>query len=96
MFKKGFWKLFNPNSTDSITWLELIGYFGKLLHISYDIEGLLRMPAQIWTHEVRDMQPWVSEELMRGFTSRLKDGVSVSGGHSDHWIDDIPIEDKLL
>jgi len=96
LLKKGFWKLFNPNSTDSITWLELISFFGKLLHISYDIEGFLRIPAQTWTDEVRDMQPWVSEELMRGFGSRLKDEALVSGGHSDHWIDGIPIEDKLL
>lgn len=42
------------------------------------------------------MSPWLSRILLHRFRTRLKDKSGVSGGNSDHWIDEIPIEDKLL
>ena len=42
------------------------------------------------------MNHWMSKILRIYFHNRLRDGTLVSDGDSDHWIDDIPIEDKLL
>lgn len=42
------------------------------------------------------MNPWMGSKLENLFQDRHKDHASVAGGDSDHWIDEIPIEDKLL
>ena len=82
-----------PNSK---IWFEIIDEFFLLLHKCYDYPYYFRDPAQRWKIEPKDMSPWLSSVLLHRFRSRLKDKAGVSGGDSDHWIDEIPIEDKLL
>ncbi len=77
-------------------WLEIIKEFFIILHSCYDYPYYFRTPAQKWKSEPKDMSPWVSIILLHRFGTRLKDKSGVSGGDSDHWIDEIPIEDKLL
>ena len=83
-------------SPNTQVWLEIINEFLTILHSCYDYPDYFRTPAQKWKSEPKDMSPWVSTVLLRKFKERLKDKSGVSGGDSDHWIDEIPIEDKLL
>ena len=90
-------KLFEKaNTPNSKIWLEIIDEFFILLHNCYDYPYYFRNPAQKWKIEPKDMSPWLSSVLLPRFRERLKDKAGVSGGDSDHWIDEIPIEDKLL
>ncbi len=77
-------------------WVEIIKEFFTILQSCYDYPSYFRTPAQKWKSEPKDMSPWVSTVLLHKFKERLKDKSGVSGGDSDHWIDEIPIEDKLL
>jgi len=90
-------KFFDQELTpNSKIWLEIIDEFFILLHSCYDYPYNFRTPAQKWKSEPKDMSPWLSTVLLPRFRSRLKDKSGVSGGDSDHWIDEISIEDKLL
>lgn len=90
-------KFFDMSLTPNTkVWLEIIDEFFILLHNCYDYPYYFQTPAQKWKSEPQDMSPWVSEVLLHRFRARLKDKSGVSGGDSDHWIDEIPIEDKLL
>ncbi len=91
-----FWDSYRSNLNDPNTWLELISFFGNLLFTSYDRKELFREEAQSWVHEVSDMQPWASIELKKKFGERSSDNSLVSDGHADHWVDNIPIEDKVF
>ncbi len=90
-------KFFETSLTPNTqVWLEIIKEFFIILHNCYDYPYYFRIPAQKWKSEPKDMSPWVSTVLLHRFKERLKDKSGVSGGDSDHWIDEIPIEDKLL
>ena len=90
-------KFFNMSLTPNTqVWLEIIKEFFIILHSCYDYPYYFRTQAQKWKSEPKDMSPWVSTVLLHRFKERLKDKAGVSGGDSDHWIDEIPIEDKLL
>ncbi|KKN21734.1 hypothetical protein LCGC14_0922350 [marine sediment metagenome] len=91
-----FWNLNSPLSKNAETWLEIIGKYFDLLRIFYDRKELFREPAQNWRDERKNMNPWMSWILTLIFQNRHKDHTLVSDGDSDHWVDEIPIEDKLL
>lgn len=77
-------------------WVEVIDYLIVLLHDSFTYASTLRKSAQNWKREDTHMSPRISLLLKIRFKERLKDKSEISNGHSDHWVDQIPIEDKLL
>ncbi len=91
-----FWDVNTPISENAKTWLEIIGKYFDILKICYDHRVNFREPAQNWKTEKKDMNPWMSKILTFIFHKNHKDESLVSDGDSDHWIDEIPIEDKLL
>ncbi len=91
-----FWSENTPLSPKAKQWLEILSKYFDILHNFYDHKESFREPAQEWEDEKRDMNQWMSKTLRFYFHNRLRDGTLVSDGDSDHWIDDIPIEDKLL
>ena len=90
-----FWKI-NIQSENMLLWIELIEVFFKILHKCYDYKEFFRAKAQRWRDEEKDMNPWMGGVLKDYFQDRHKDHSSVAGGDADHWINQIPIEDKLL
>jgi len=64
--------------------------------ISVTQKGFLRKKAQYWDDEVKDMSDWTNNLLESIFGSKHKIQSLISDGYSDYFIDDIPVEDKLL
>jgi len=91
-----FWDLNAPLSKNADTWLEIIGKFFDILKVCYDHRVKFREPAQNWKDEKKDMNPWMSTILTFIFHNKHKDESLVSDGDADHWIEEIPVEDKLL
>ncbi len=91
-----FWTINISNSGSMLLWIEIIKEFFNILHKCYDYEGFYRKKAQKWIYEKRDMNPWIGGVLKDHFQDKHKDHSSVAGGDADHWIEQIPIEDKLL
>lgn len=77
-------------------WLKIIGKLFGLLRVSAKDRGILREQAQSWESEEKDMSPWTNRWLDERFGKRHTIKAQISDGHSDHFIDDIALEDKLL
>lgn len=91
-----FWTINETRSDNMLLWIEMIKTFFKIIHKCYDYNNFFRHKAQKWRDEVRDMNPWMGGVLKDYFQDKHKDHSSVAGGDADHWINQIPIEDKLL
>ena len=70
--------------------------FFYLLNTSFNNKQLLREEAQNWKNEPKDMSPWVSTNFSRIYKEKFRDKTKISDGDCDHWVENIPIEDKLL
>jgi len=64
--------------------------------VSAKEKNFLRKKAQNWNDEIKDMSPWTNELFESNFGYNHNIQPRISDGHSDHFIDDVPIEDKLL
>ncbi len=92
-------KFFEVNSTltkHMSAWFNLIQFYSRCLYTSYNDKKFLRMKAQTWNSEVKDMHPLMNFYLGGQFGERVKNEVRISDGMVDHVVDGIPIEDKLL
>ncbi|MFX1256501.1 MAG: hypothetical protein ACFFAN_01475 [Promethearchaeota archaeon] len=83
-------------SPNGILWLKIIKKLIGLLRASAKEKGVLREKAQSWESEVKDMAPWTNKWLDERFGKKHTIKPQISDGHSDHFIDDITLEDKLL
>lgn len=92
----GFFERGLQNTNLGKIWLEILDYFFVLLIESFKYFYILRKEAQNWKNEPKEMTPAISLLLKKKFKDRLEDGSTVSNGHADHWVDKIPIDDKLL
>jgi len=92
----GFFNIFNPNLENLNSWLECISFFGNLLKQSYRRKEIFRAPAQSWSNETKEMKPWANYLIELSFGGRYKEEAQISNGKVEHWIDNIPIEDKLI
>ena len=77
-------------------WLKIIEKLIGLLRASAKEKRVLRERAQGWVDEVKDMSPWTNQWLEEKFGIKHAITPRISDGHSDHFIDDIALEDKLL
>ncbi len=96
LLRLDFWKIFQKLSYNGRLWFEIIGNLIFLLDSSYQNSLFFRDKAQNWKSEPKKMSRWVSFYLSLLFRENLKDRTGVSDGNADHWIGDIPIEDKLI
>lgn len=86
-----------PNlSPSGKLWLKLINELYLKLRVSAKDAHFLRKKAQNWNNEEKDMSPWTNELLENIFGHKHNIKSQISNGHSDHFIDDLAIEDKLL
>lgn len=91
-----FWKKYSILSPNAELWLKIIKKYFGFLRSSFRNRNFFRKQAQNWEHEVKDMNPWTSNLLEQAFGIKHHSKSEISDGHSDNWVDDIPIEDKLL
>lgn len=77
-------------------WLRIIGKLFGLLRASAKDKGVLRERAQSWKSEEKDMSPWTNQWLEERFGKKHTIKPQISDGHSDHFIDNIALEDKLI
>ena len=77
-------------------WLKIIRKLFGLLRASAKEKGVLRERAQSWESEEKDMSPWTNQWLEERFSKKHVIKPQISDGHSDHFIDNIALEDKLL
>ena len=87
---------FRELSPSGELWLKIIGKLFGLLRISAKDKGILRDQAQGWKSEEKDMSPWTNQWLEEKFGKKHIIRPQISDGHSDHFIDDIALEDKLI
>lgn len=92
----GFFDIFSPELKNSNSWLECISFFGNLLKQSYRRKEIFRASAQSWSNETKEMQPWFSFWINLVFGDRYKEEDKISDGNVEHYVDNIPIEDKLI
>lgn len=92
----GFFDIFNPELKNLNSWLECISFFGNLLKQSYRRKEVFRASAQSWSNETKEMQPWFSFFIEFRFADRYNEEAQISDGKVEHWVDNIPIEDKLI
>ncbi len=91
-----FWEINKKLSSDAQLWLDCLGSLIFLLDQCYQHSNFFRDEAQSWDYEPRDMNPWMSNRLSILYRGELEDKKGVSDGDADHWIKDIPLEDKLV
>lgn len=77
-------------------WLKIIGKLFGLLRASAKDKRVLRERAQSWKSEEKDMSPWTNQWLEERFGKKHTIKPQISDGHSDHFIDNIALEDKLI
>ena len=92
----GFFDIFSPELNNLNSWLECISFFGNLLKQSYRRKEIFRVSAQFWSNEPKDMHPWFNFLIDFSFGDRYKEEAQISDGKVEHWVDNIPIEDKLI
>ena len=66
------------------------------MNLSYKRKDIFRASAQSWSREMKDMQPWFNILIGIRFGDRYKEEAQISDGKVEHWVDNIPIEDKLI
>lgn len=91
-----FFNVFPTLSPNGQLWLEIIKELILLLRISAKDRRVLRKKAKEWVSEVNDMAPWTNEFLERKFGRKHHIQSQISDGRSDHSIEDVALEDKLL
>ncbi len=91
-----FWKKYKELPPSGLLWLQIIGKFFGLLRVSSKDRKIFREQAQNWTKEPNYMAPWTNDWLEKKFGVKHNIQSRISDGHSDHFIDDIALEDKLL
>lgn len=91
-----FWVINKIPSENTVQWLDIIYNFFDLLHNCYDYKHYFRLKAQYWKDEITDMNPWMGRVCKSYYKDKHKDHSLVAGGDADHWIGQIPLEDKLL
>ncbi|KKM19952.1 hypothetical protein LCGC14_1650440, partial [marine sediment metagenome] len=91
-----FFTIYSPELKNLNSWLESISFFGNLLNLSYKRKEIFRASAQSWSNEIKDMQPWFNILIGIRFGDRYKEEAQISDGKVEHWVDNIPIEDKLI
>jgi len=94
--KLNFWKKETELPPSGLLWLKIIGKFFGLLRVSSKVKKVFREQAQNWTNEPNDMALWTNNWLEGKFGVKHNIQSRISDGHSDHFIDDIALEDKLL
>ncbi len=94
--KLNFWTKYTELPPSGILWLKIIRKLFGLLRVSSKDGKIFREQAQNWKNEPNDMAPWTNKWLEEKFGVKHYIQSRISDGHSDHFIDDIALEDKLL
>jgi len=91
-----FWKQYTELPPSGLLWLKIIQKLFGLLRASSKDRKIFREQAQNWKNEPNDMAPWTNDWLEEKFGVKHNIQSRISDGHSDHFINDVPLEDKLL
>lgn len=91
-----FWNKNKELPPSGLLWLKIISKFFGLLRVSTKDKKIFREQAQSWNNEPKDMALWTNDWLEGKFGIKHNIQSRISDGHSDHFVDDIALEDKLL
>lgn len=90
-------KIPNYDEHDKI-FIKLCEWLCNMLNMAYDNKKYFRQPAQDWNAE-EQMHTWMERELkiFEVYTNHKYNREAESGGGKcEHWIDTIPLDDKLV